>query len=319
MKVTVVTPTNRPSGYRYALHALSRQSMPPEEWELIIVDDYHKRGQVRREAASMGMRNVRAVGSKRNHWRSNRLIANARNTGLIYARGELVAFLDDFCWVRPRWLEEHWRTHRRGYCMVGAGKVVEYVPGAYDDLDGYLTPRVGRGETEGAFTRNLASFKVSDTRGPSPVVDCSPGWFYTFNASAPLEKIVEINGFDEEYDLTSEEDVDLGMRLGRIGCRFWYRPDPDCTVFHVDHRKIDRDMRSLPRRYREVSYEELRLRGKLDSDPDEVQLVLKERYGVKYDGSWGLHERNARRSPVANTVDGVKIFDLAEERSRLHG
>ena len=87
-------------------------------------------------------------------------------------------------------------------------------------------------------------------------------------------------------------------------------------MFHVDHRGVDREMKKLPRRYREVTYEELRLRGKLDTEPDEAQLVLKEKYGTKYDGSWGLHERNAKRDPVANVVDGVKVFDLVKERKR---
>jgi len=318
MKVTVILPTNRPQGYRYALYALSKQTFPGEDWELVIVDDYHedRRAQVLDEAMTMGIHHVKVLKSKPNYWRSNRLISNARNTGLIHARGQLVAFLDDYSWVRPRWLEEHWRTYRRvPYVMVGAGKAVEYREGIYDNLDGFPAPSVGE-DVEGAFTRNLAYFKVSDTRGSTPIVDCSPGWFYTFNASAPLEKIIKINGFDEQFDLTSEEDIDLGLRLSRAGCKFWYRPEPDCTVFHVDHRGVDREMRKLPRRYREVSYEELRLRGKLDTEPDEVQLVLKEKYGVKYDGSWGLHERLPYRSSFANVVDGVKVFDLVKERKR---
>ena len=316
MKITVILPTNRPQGYRYAIYALSKQTFPREDWELVIVDDYHEDrvAQVLNVATSLGLYHVKVFKSKTNYWRSNRLISNARNTGLIHARGQLVVFLDDYCWVRPRWLEEHWKTYRRvPYTMVGAGKAVEYMEGVYDGFDGFPAPQVGE-DRGGAFIRNLAYFKVSDTRGPTPIVDCSPGWFYTFNASAPLEKIIKVNGFDEEYDLTSEEDIDLGLRLSRAGCKFWYRPEPDCTVFHVDHRGVDREMRKLPRRYREVSYEELRLRGKLDTEPDEVQLVLKEKYGVKYDGSWGLHERNAKRDPVANVVDGVKVFDLAKMR-----
>jgi len=309
MKISVILPTNRPHGPLYALHSLSRQTFPAEDFELLVVNDCSPR-----VYDFLTVFSVKWLTSKPNYWRSNRLIANARNTALIHAEGRLVVFLDDFCWVPPRWLEEHWMTYQRGpYTMVGAGKAVEYREGVYDGLNGYSTPSVVKGEVEGGtFIRNLAQFKVSDTRGPLSKRNCSGGWFYTMNASAPLEKIVEINGFDEEYDLTSEEDVDLGVRLERAGCRFFYRPDHDCTVFHVDHREVDAEMRKLPKRYKEVTYEELRGRGEVNSEQDEVQLVLKEKYGVKYDGSWGLHERNRRRPQSAVN----EYFSLKEERMK---
>ena len=330
VKATVITPTNRPNGYKYALHALREQTMPQEDWELIIVDDYLKdRAQILEEAEELGLENVRVFESKPNYWRSNRLIANARNTALIYAEGELIVFLDDYCWVRPKWLEEHWRTYRRGpYTMVGAMRAVKYVPGRYHRMDLVPPPEPGENyweererlrtwepKEQKERTREVGHFWVTDSRGRRPKRDCGGGWFYCCNASAPLEKIVEVNGFDEEFDLTSEEDIDLGLRLERVGCRFWYRPDYECTVFHVDHRWVDSGARA--KKYREVSYEELRRRGVLESEPDEVQLVLKEKYGTQYDGSWGLLERNRKRGPVANIVNGVKIFDLREERRRV--
>jgi len=305
MKISVILPTNRPNGPLYALHSLSKQTFPSEDFELLVVNDCSPRIYDFLPAFS-----VKWLTGKANYWRSNRLIANARNTALIHARGELIVFLDDFCWVPPRWLEEHWLTYQRTpYTMIGAGKAVKYIPDRYDELDQLPPPDVGN-NVEGAFIRNLAQFKVSDTRGPNSKRDCGGGWFYTMNASAPLNKIVLINGFDESFDQTSEEDIDLGLRLERVGCKFFYRPDHDCTVFHVDHREVDAEMRKLPKRYKEVTYEELRRRGALDSEEDEVQLVLKEKYGVKYDGSWGLHERNRRRSP--NAVN--EYFSLKKER-----
>ena len=311
MKISVILPTNRPQGPMYALYSLSKQTMPKEDWELLIIDDYRE-DLIMYTAELFDLQNISVLKSKPSHWRSNRLIGNARNTGLIWAEGELIVFLDDFCWVPPRWLEEHWLTYQRTpNTMIGAGKAVKYIPDRYDDLDKLPLPDVGN-KVEGAFIRNLAQFKVSDTRGPNSKRDCGGGWFYTMNASAPLDKIVYVNGFDEIFDQTSEEDIDLGLRLERAGCKFFYRPDHDCTVFHVDHREVDAEMRKLPKRYKEVTYDELRRREVLDSEEDEVQLVLKEKYGVKYDGSWGLHERNRRRPP--NVVN--EYFSLKEERMK---
>jgi len=333
LKVSVVLPTNRPSGPIFALHSLAKQSFPQEDFELVIVDDFpeDRRGLVRDTAELLGLWSLKVLRSKPNYWRSNRLIGNARNTALIHVRGELVVFLDDYCWVRPRWLEEHWNTYKRSpYMMVGAMKAVKYMRGVFDNLDQLPPPseseehweereriRAWDSSEQKERAREVGHF-WSDSRGERDKRNCGGGWFYTCNAAAPLTKLIEVNGFDEQYDLTSEEDIDLGLRLERVGCKFWYRPDPDCTVYHMDHREIDREMKKLPKRYREVTYQELRDRGAIESKPDEVQLVLKEKYGTKYDGSWGLHEHRYRIGhPLANVVDGERIFDLRMERWKL--
>ena len=104
MKISVILPTNRPQGPMYALHSLSKQTMPKEDWELLIIDDYRE-DLIMYTAELFDLQNISVLRSKPSHWRSNRLIGNARNTGLIWAEGELMVFLDEFCWVPPRWLE----------------------------------------------------------------------------------------------------------------------------------------------------------------------------------------------------------------------
>jgi len=334
MRISVVLPTNRPLGPVYGLHGLSKQTFPREDFELIIIDDYPEdRSDLIADTADVfGLENVSVLKSKEHYWRSNRLISNARNTGLIHVRGELVVFLDDYCWIRPRWLEEHWKTYeKRPYTMVGAMQAVKYVPHRFDNLDelpppdpdeeSYWDEREKLRDWDSPEQRKRAKevkhFWVTDSRGLKPKRNCGGGWFYTCNASAPLGKIIEVNGFDEEYDLTSEEDIDLGLRLERAGCKFFYRSNPDCTVFHMDHREVDREMQKGAKRYVEVTYEELRRRGVVESNLDEVQLVLKEKYGTRFDGSWGLHERNYGNRGPANIVNGERIFDLRGERRKL--
>ena len=334
MRISVILPTNRPLGPVYGLNALSKQTLPGEDFELIIVDDYPEdRSDVIVGASDLlGLENVSVLKSKENYWRSNRLISNARNTALIHAKGELVVFLDDYCWIRPRWLDEHWEVYKRSpYTMLGAMRAVEYAKNIYEGLDKLPPPNISAEDSEQRISlmdwvteeqkkrrRELSVYGASDTRGVKDVRNCGGGWFYSCNASAPLIKLIEVNGFDEEFDLTSEEDIDLGIRLTRIRCKFLYRPHPDCTVFHMDHREIDKKMKKEPKRYGEVTYQDLRDRGTIESGPGEVQLVLKEKYGTKYDGSWGLHEhRYFEKNAIANVVDGERIFDLRRERWKL--
>ena len=333
VKISVILPTNRPLGPMYALNGLSKQTFPQEDFELIIVDDYpeDRSGVITDTSELLGLEKVSVLKSKGNYWRSNRLISNARNTGLIHAKGELVAFLDDYCWIRPRWLEEHWKTYRRkAYTMIGAMQAVKYIPHRVDSLDELPPLDIDKEgwksridlmdwitEDQKERANQLETYGSKDTRGQKPKRNCGGGWFYTCNASAPLEKIIEVNGFDEQFDTCSEEDIDLGLRLERAGCKFFYRPEPDCTVYHMDHREVDREMKKLPKRYVEVTYEELRRRGAVESNLDEVQLVLKEKYGTRFDGSWGLHERNYRNRGPANVVNGKRIFDLRGERRKL--
>ena len=329
MKVSVVLPTKRPSGFDITFPALGGQTLDHNHWELILIDDYKDREKLAIEyAKTHNINNFKYLRSKPNYWRSNRLIANARNTGLICAEGELIVFIDDYIWFAPRFLEEHWKVYKRShgeYNMIGSLKAVKYVANAKGDISRVPAPsaedynwdkrresRPWDSPEQLQRAKQVRYFWVTDGRGSEGKKDCGGGWFYCANASAPLKKIIEINGFDEEYDLTSEEDIDLGLRLARVGCKFWYRPSHDCTVFHMEHKPVDGLMKDYPKKYKPVTYDELRRRGTLESNLDEIQLVLKEKYGVQYDGSWGLHERNRKRLPYAN--EG--IFNLKEEREK---
>lgn len=326
-KISIILPTNREGGLNITFSALKGQTLPSDEWELILIDDYANREELAfRLAKENNVKNFKYLKSKPNYWRANRLIANARNTGLIYASNPLIVFVDDYIWFPPKFLEEHWKVYETTngkYTLIGPSKAVKYDPDKIEHIPKLPAPNIsekdylkklineGRPITPEQLKRimEVREFGVTDTRGGKEVMDCPGSWFYCMNASAPLSKIVEINGFDEEFDLTSEEDIDLGLRLQRVGCKFLYRPHYNCTIFHMEHGGVA----VAPPRYKQVSYDEMRRRGTLESNLDEVQLVLKEKYGTEYDGSWGLHERNRGKPPLAN----VGIFDLRAERKNV--
>jgi glycosyltransferase involved in cell wall biosynthesis len=89
-RVSIVLPTyNRRDTIRRAVDSVLEQTF--EDWELVVVDDGSTDGT--RDLLDGIDRRVRIVAQK------NGGVATARNTGLVQARGELIAFLDsDDAW-----------------------------------------------------------------------------------------------------------------------------------------------------------------------------------------------------------------------------
>jgi len=301
--VSVIVPTRRYGPvYEILFNGLKNQTL--KEWELLLVDDVPEDRSGLAEAYAKRYRlNVKWMRSKPNYWRSNRLIANARNTALIYAEGELVVFIDDYTWVPPRFLESHWRLwNETGYCLIGSVTAVKYTPDPPEELSTLpvytYDERVKRAYKGEGYIQTLQAGHPTpgavDTRvhlGYRDLKDCPPGWFYTCNASGPLAKIVEVNGFDEEMDCTSEEDVDLGLRLARVGCRFWFKSNPDVNAYHMMHGLPELNP---PPRYR----------------PEECHRVTKGMYN-ELEGSHAIIKRNSQRPPW-RVNEGV--FDLKAAR-----
>jgi hypothetical protein len=143
-------------------------------------------------------------------------VSNARNTGLIVARGDRVIFVDDCCVVDEGWLERHlswpghgvagaYRTYQR--VLVEGGRVVggDFGPSGWADARRATCPTPCR------------------TNG---------GWAYGLNHSFPLEAALRANGYDEMYDgQAGSEDCDAGIRFERAGYPFVW--DPECAISHV--------------------------------------------------------------------------------------
>src|SRR5215471_8014528 len=89
MQVSVVIPAFEASStIERCLHALSAQSMPREQYEIIVVDDGSSDDTARR-AANAGARVVRL--------QHNLGPAAARNAGVAIARGDAIVFTDADC------------------------------------------------------------------------------------------------------------------------------------------------------------------------------------------------------------------------------
>lgn len=266
MKISINYATIRKGWMENLFSILGRQTFPNEDFELILVDDYGDRWEYVKRLADLFAVNVKYMSSKPWHWKSNRQLGNARNTAFIHCDGELVVFLDDYSWVGEDFLETHWKQYRGsgGDAIIGAVQAVELSTDLIDGEDDLV-------ETGKRDERWRAIYPQRELWG------APPGWFWTFNASAPMEKIVKVNGYDERFDCAGEDDVDLGLRLSRVRVRFGYVARKSIMVYHMRHN----GNLSRPSPFK----------------PEECRLFTKEELGVKYDGSWGLMEDNSRRAP----------------------
>ena len=178
------------------------QGAPFTDYEVIIVD--RDNPLPRREvehAARHAVGGVRCLRPRATPWTRQGAFApnSARNTGLCYARGEVVTGLDDCYELAPRYL---WRTAQ----LAAAGQ--------------YPT----------AVLRQIDS---SVDYGPQPLGPLGPDDIAGGLTAYPLAAAITLNGWDERYDGASGEDVDYTFRLRMVGVTLVRHPD--VAVVGHDH------------------------------------------------------------------------------------
>ncbi len=90
-----------------ALESLCRQTLPPEAFEVVLIDDGSSDG-TRELARTFGCRLPLRYSRERHAG-----LASARNHGIFLARGAIILFLDDDDVAHPGLLEAHCEAHRR--------------------------------------------------------------------------------------------------------------------------------------------------------------------------------------------------------------
>jgi glycosyltransferase involved in cell wall biosynthesis len=199
--VTVVVPTrDRAARLAAALEALRAQTVEPERFEVVVVDDgsTDATSEVLDGMPGGGEPTIRAIRL------SGSGPAAARNAGWRAARASIVAFTDDDCEPTPTWLEAILRA-----AVARPGAIVQ---GATAPI-----PR----ESE-LLRRPFARTRRID--GPSP-------WFATCNIAYPRQLLERLDGFDELFPEALGEDTDLGWRALEAGAQVEFAPD--AVVHHA--------------------------------------------------------------------------------------
>ncbi len=206
--VSVVIPTfQRCASVRRALQALSAQTLPAIDFEVVVAIDGSNDGTSEMVAGLSTPYTLRAV------WQPNAGRASACNTGILASRGEITVLLDDDMEPLPGCLQAHCRAHD------GAGRraVIGAVPVTIDEhspLSAY-------------FIR--ARFERHSMKLAQPNYRIGFRDFYSGNFSTRRDVLTEVGLFDTAFRTYGNEDGELALRLLRAGVELVYSMEAAVT------------------------------------------------------------------------------------------
>jgi glycosyltransferase involved in cell wall biosynthesis len=202
-RVSVVVPSHeRPLRLSWLLNALEDQTLPAEEWEIVVVFDdvVDASAELLAEHPLAQAGRLRAIRLEAGTGSPSR----QRNVGWRAARAPVIAFTDDDCRPEPTWLERLFA-------------VAEASPGAI--VQGRTRPDPFEADVIGKTP--LVRTLTVDPPGP---------FAQTANILYPRDLLERLDGFYEE-GILSGEDTDLYLRARETGAA--YVAAPDAVVNHA--------------------------------------------------------------------------------------
>ncbi len=201
--VSLVIPThNRCASLRMVLTGLERQTIPPEQFEALVICDGCTDESVAMCQGLTTPYRLRVIEQT-----PNQGPAAARNRGVQEAAAPLILFIDDDVVPEPTLIAEHLRLHMQDARAVVIGPLLA-PPGVR------LNPWT---DWEEAMLDK--QYRAMSAQEWEP----TPRQFYTGNASVRREYILEAGGFDPRF--RRAEDIELAFRFSDLGLRFYFNPE----------------------------------------------------------------------------------------------
>lgn len=220
-RISVVIPTyERPERVARLVASLGAQTLPPADFEVVIVDDGSRvdpRPQIEAVKPAFSLTIERTP---------NRGAAAARHRGVEIARADVILFLDDDMIPSPALLEEHLRVHAttpRAVVMgaLRSSRKVKSLP---------LFERFHARKLE-EFSAQLRA-TGRDPRGNE---------LYSGNLSLRRADYLAVGGFDPA--LGRSEDMELGFRLEKSGAQIRFSEEA-FSEHDSDHADLEGWLRS---------------------------------------------------------------------------
>lgn len=249
-EISVVVPTfNRPDRCRRVLQALAAQTLDPDRFEVLAVDDCSTDDT---NAVLAGLVNEVPYALRPRRTATNGGPAAARNLGWRQAQAPLIAFLDDDCTPEPGWLEAALR-YLTDHPAIGVAQGCTKAPDGVDvaTLQGLYVWRVIQQATPyfdacnifyrqaaltstGGFDEAIAWWPSYGAPGATPVAwgeDSAAGWAVVeagwergFVADAVAAHDVELRNLRWHLKHAYLDHVILGLGVAHPGYRreaFW--------------------------------------------------------------------------------------------------
>lgn len=196
---SVIVPAfNAEKTLSFCLESLLAQTVPKEQYEVIVVDD----GSTDRTSEIARRYDVRYF------FQNNRGPATARNHGARVARGHIILFTDSDCVPASNWIEE--------MTMPFTDPDVSAVKGSYRTQQRELVARFAQQEFEDRYDMLLKHSHID-------MVD-------SYSAAFRKEVFTTAGGFDESFPKANNEDTELSYRLASRGYKMIFKPS--AIVYH---------------------------------------------------------------------------------------
>ena len=209
---SVIVPTyNRQAVLQECLDALARQTMRPETFEVIVVDDGST------DSTEQFCRSYQTNYSFQYLRQLNAGAGATRRRGVQHARGEYLLLINDDTIAATDLLAEHCKAHQNRQdarqCVLGD----------------FCFPAAAQ---QRALTRFLTQ---SSFFFPQVTLRAGEYWEYTYvvtcNLSVRRDAVLAVGSFDARFRVA--EDSDLGLRLSRKGFCVRYVPEAQATHQHL--------------------------------------------------------------------------------------
>jgi len=235
MKASVIIPTyNRGSLIIKTLKALSSQTLPAEEMEVIIVDDGST------DTTGTEVEQYIQANPQR-QWRYlyrsvNRGKASVCNLGILSSKSSLIVFTDDDCVPQPDWVEMHVKRHSE------TNEPISVLGAVTMPLEWIRESNFVRYQN----SRYIANRSTRSVGGD--LCNLPPNYFGGANISVPHEQLLRVGLFDDKVG--RGQDVELGYRLWKAGVKLVYDPRPLLVHYSPEVRSMQNWLSKFAKAYR---------------------------------------------------------------------
>jgi glycosyltransferase involved in cell wall biosynthesis len=200
MFISIIIPTyNRLPILEKCLKALEKQKFIDNKisnYEIIVVDDGSTDGTLK-----WLIDRADQLPHVRSFLQEHQGPAAARNLGIKEAKGDIIIFIDSDLVVTETFLQAHANALREGQKKLGSDRLFTY-----------------------GWVINTCNFE-NPTAEPYKITDFSAAYFATGNVAIARKWLEEVGLFDTRFQLYGWEDLELGVRLKRLGLKLIKCPE----------------------------------------------------------------------------------------------